>query len=279
MFLNYPRHHLTLETSSLLSLLSSNSLGALIQLGLGLESHNSSSPLTYEVSVLVELLHSQILEDLELSLIGLIDGGEGYNGSSLLVAEGSETGLVLNNEEGNLHLTAEGGEPHDKLDGVDVACDEDEGGLLLLDEGGDVLKSELELVGNLSGGVLLGGDGGGGLLDALLLGRGGFGTVLVQQGEDGGSLILANSLGELVNGRGHLETLVEDGTLTLDAHIFGPLDEAGEIAALGADGASNGEGAGGGGEEGVGLGGGLGDGLAGFGFGAFLGSHGCCLVL
>jgi hypothetical protein len=217
------------------------------------------------------------LEYLELSLVGLVDGGEGNYCRVLLVAESTEAGLVLDDEEGDFHFTAEGGKPHDKFDGVDVACDEDEGGLLLFDEGGHVLETEFELMGYLGGSVLLGSDGSGGFLDALLFGRGGFGAVLVQQGEDAGGLVLADGLGELVDGRGDLEALVEDGALALDADVLGPLDEAGEIAALGTDGATNGEGAGCGGEEGVRFGRSLDGSLGrlGFGGGAFLGCH-CC---
>ena len=186
--------------------------------------------------------------------------------------EGAEAGLVLDDHEGDVHLAAEGGEPHDDLNGVNVAGDEDELGLLLLDEGGDVLEAEFDLVGGTGGGGSARGGGRGGLLDALLLGGGGLGAVVVEELEDGGSLVLVKSLGELVDGRGDLEALVEDGTLTLDAHVLGPLHEAGEVAVAGTDGAADAGGARAGGEEGVGLLGGGGGGLLGLG-GSFLG-HG-----
>jgi len=37
-------------------------------------------------------------------------------------------------------------------------------------------------------------------------------------------------VGELCDGRGHLKALVKDNLLALEADVFGPLDEAGEIA-------------------------------------------------
>lgn len=240
--------------SSLLGLLNGNGLGTLIKLGLGLQSHNSTTPLTDKLGVLVELLVAQVLEDLELRLILLVDLGEGNNGGGLLVDECSETGLVLHNEEGNLHLTAEGRKPKNKFNGVNIACDEDKGSLLLLNEGGNVLQSELQLAGNLGGCLLSSSGGSGGVLDTLLLGGGSLRTVLVQQVEDTGGLILSNRLGELVDGRGDLKTLVEDGTLTLDAHVLGPADEAAEVTAGRADVSSDAGGARAGGEEGVGLG-------------------------
>ena len=241
--------------SSLLGLLDGNGLGTLIKLGLGLQSHDSTTPLTDELGVLVELLVGQILEDLELRLVLLVDLGEGNDGSGLLVDKCSETGLILNNEEGNLHLTAEGRKPENKFNGVNIACDEDEGSLLLLNEGGNVLQSELQLARNLGGCLLSGSGGSGGVLDTLLLGGGSLRTVLVQQVEDTGGLVLSNGLGELVDGRRYLKTLVEDGTLTLDAHVLGPADETAEVTASGADVSTDAEGARAGGEEGVGLGG------------------------
>lgn len=252
-----PNHHdqvyLT-HRSSLLGLLDSNGLGTLIKLGLGLQSHDSTTPLTEELGVLVELFVTQVLEDLELRLVLLVDFGEGNNGSGLLVDESSETGLVLHDEEGDLHLTAEGRKPQNKFEGVDITCDEDEGSLLLLNEGGNMLQSELQLTGDLGGCLLTGSGGSGGVLNTLLLGGGSLRTVLVQQVEDTGGLVLSNGLGELVDGRGDLKTLVEDGTLTLDAHVFGPTNETAEVTSSGADVSSNAEGAWAGGEEGVGLG-------------------------
>lgn len=71
---------------------------------------------------------------------------------------------------------------------------------------------------------------GGGFLDLLLLDSLGVRSVLVQEGEESHGFVLSNGLGELVNGRRHLEALVQDGSLTLDADITRPLNESGEIA-------------------------------------------------
>jgi hypothetical protein len=49
-----------------------------------------------------------------------------------------------------------------------------------------------------------------------------------------GSSVLIQNLGELVDGRGNLETLVQDLLLTLKTNILGPLDEARKIT-LGLD--------------------------------------------
>ena len=44
------------------------------------------------------------------------------------------------------------------------------------------------------------------------------------------TLVLVNSLGELVDGGWNLETLEKNTLLSLDADILWPLDEAGEVA-------------------------------------------------
>jgi hypothetical protein len=49
-----------------------------------------------------------------------------------------------------------------------------------------------------------------------------------------GSGVLVKSVGELGDGRGNLETLVQDDLLALEADIFGPLDKASQVS-LGAD--------------------------------------------
>ena len=145
-----------------------------------------------------------------------------------------------------------------------------------------MLQSKLELMGDVGRLRLALGFGGGILLLTLAFRSHSFGTVLVQQFEDVRCLVLADGLGELVNGWWDLQALVENGTLTLDAHVLGPAHEAAKIAAGGTDGAANVVGARAGGEERVGLGrgGGLGGGFAlGLAGSGFLGCHGGVLVL
>ena len=47
------------------------------------------------------------------------------------------------------------------------------------------------------------------------------------------TLVLVQSLGELVDGRRDLDTLLEDGTLSLDTDIARPLDVATQVTFLG----------------------------------------------
>lgn len=61
----------------------------------------------------------------------------------------------------------------------------------------------------------------------LLLGR--LGLVLVEELEELGGGVLVKGVVELSDSRGNLETLVKDDLLALEADVFGPLDEAGEV--------------------------------------------------
>ena len=77
-----PTHSSSLGVSQgcqLLGLLDRQGLGTLLELGLGLESHDSSSPLADQVGVVVVLLHGQVLHDFEL---GLVFGRDTLNGNA-----------------------------------------------------------------------------------------------------------------------------------------------------------------------------------------------------
>ena len=82
----------------------------------------------------------------------------------------------------------------------------------------------LALTGLLAVGDLLGA-----LLQADLLLLLGLALVLVEETEELGGRVLVENLGELGDGGRDLQALVEDDLLALEADVFGPLDEAGEV--------------------------------------------------
>lgn len=57
----------------------------------------------------------------------------------------------------------------------------------------------------------------------------GFGLVLVEELEQLGSSVLVQSVGELGNCWGDLESLVQDDLLSLESDVCGPLDESGQV--------------------------------------------------
>jgi hypothetical protein len=168
------------------------------------------------------------------------------------VDDRTETGLALDNDVGDTHLAAEGGEEDDELDGVDVVGDQDERRLLVLDKADNVVQTELGDVGLLGDILLLLalGDSGGLLGQALLLLGLGLRAVLVEELEglcchcilSASSNVLpcmrrtvaVGNVLELGNRRGNLQAEVEDLLLALEADVCRPSDHATEVA-LGLD--------------------------------------------
>jgi hypothetical protein len=152
------------------------------------------------------------------------------------VDNSSETSLALDDGVGNTHLAAESGEEDNQLNGVDVVSNQDQGGLLVLNETDNVVETVLDGVGLLGDILLLLalGDGGGLLEQTLLLLNLGLGAVLVEELEGLGGSVAVEGVGELGDGRGDLETDVQDLLLALKTDVFGPLDETRKVA-LGLD--------------------------------------------
>lgn len=150
--------------------------------------------------------------------------------------DSSKTGLALHDSVWDTHLAAKCRQEDDKLNWVNVVGNENELGLLGLDEGNDVVETVLDGIWLLGDVLLLLalGDGGGLLGQALLLLGLGLRAVLVEELEGLGGGVAVEDLGELGDGRGNLQAHVQDLALTLKADILGPAHHAREVA-LGLD--------------------------------------------
>ena len=159
------------------------------------------------------------------------DFTDGDSGSGLFVDEGTEPSLAFDDAIGDSHFAAQGGQPDDQFDGINVVGNDDELSLFGFDEGGDVVESVfdgqrfLSLVESLTGSFGSGSDS-----QTLLLLNFAFGLVFVEEAEQGGGRVLVQSASELVDGGGDLQTTLQNGTLTLQTNIFGPFDITSQIA-------------------------------------------------
>ena len=151
------------------------SLGHLV---LVFDSHDTTSPLFVELLVLVELSSELSGESFQVLDVFLSDISESDAGGGLEVHKLAEVGLAADEAEGDTLLSAESGQVNNELNRVDVVGDDNELGLVLLDEVGHVVETELEVDG-------LGGlgrsTGLGRFLETLLLLLPGLGHVLGKQ--------------------------------------------------------------------------------------------------
>lgn len=154
----------------------------------------------------------------------------------LLVDDSAETGLALDDGVWDTHLPAESRKEDDELDRVNVVRDEDERGLLGLNESDDVVETVLDGVRLLADVLLLLAlrDGGGLLLQTLLLLGLGLRAVLVEELEALRGGVAVEGVGELGDRWRDLEAHVQDLALALQADVGRPSHHAREVA-LGLD--------------------------------------------
>ena len=115
-----------------------------------LDTHDTTTPLSGKVGVIVELGLELSLELLEVDLVLTAHLGEGNASSGLHVAELAEVGLSADEAEGDTLLSAESGKVNNHLDGVDIVGNHNHLGLVLLDESGNVVETELKKDGLLT---------------------------------------------------------------------------------------------------------------------------------
>jgi hypothetical protein len=77
----------------------------------------------------------------EGALVSRLDVRDGEARGGLHVDERAEAGLALDNAVGHAHLAAERRQPDDNLDRVDIVGNDDQLGLLLLNQASDVVDA------------------------------------------------------------------------------------------------------------------------------------------
>jgi hypothetical protein len=208
-----PQHADNLDLDGVLE-----SLGCLASTGIGLGTHNSTSPVSPALLVLVcvTLLDGGD----EFGKLGLVLGadlGESEDGSGLLVDDCPKTSLALDDGVWDTHLAAESWQENDQLDWVNIVGDEDEGCLLVLDETDNVVQTVLDdvwLLGDILTLFALS-DAGSLLSETLLLLCLCLWSVFSEELEDLSGLIAVEDVLELGNRWWDLQSHIEDFALTL----------------------------------------------------------------
>jgi len=180
-------------------------------------------------------------------LVFALDVLEGHNSGCLLMDHSTKTSLALDNDIRNTHLAAKGRQENNKLDGINIMSNDNERSLLGLNQGNNMVQAIfdkerflgfllIKLGHPLSkcrvkpyNGLALSSDScscSKTLLLLLLTLR----TVLVKELEELSGSVLVQSMRELCNGRGNLQTLIKDNLLALKTDIFRPLDEPSQVS-------------------------------------------------
>ena len=193
-----------------------------------LDSHDTTSVLSSESRVLVVQRSEVTSKGVEVMLILFLDLSKSHTGGGLLVHELTETSLVLDKGIGHVLLATEDWEVENKLDGVDIAGDKDELGLVVLDERGDGAQTEsVDGVGVT--GLLVLASSGSFLLQSLGLLSLGLRLVFSQKLESFLGLVPLQSFLELGDLWWHTESLHEDLLLSLNSDVHRPLNKPRQI--------------------------------------------------
>lgn len=200
----------------------------------GFDTDLTTSPFLADGKIVVILSSEVLNEGFEVSRVLLAGTGQSDSGGSLFVDEFTKSCLTLDEAVWDFLLSAEGWEPHDELDWVDIVSNDDELGLLVFDEVSDVVKTVFQDLW-LSSLVLLLSSGNfilSGSQKSLLLLFLAFSGVLGEESEQVAGLVGFQGVGELIDGWWDLQSLHKDSLLTLELDVSWPSDESGQVATM-----------------------------------------------
>ena len=110
-----------------------------------LDAHNTTTPVSTELVVVVELFTEARRKSLQVLEIFFVDFSKSNSGSSLQVDELAKVGLAANEAERNILTSAEGGQVDNGLNRVDVVSDHNKLGFVFLNKSSHVVKTKLDV--------------------------------------------------------------------------------------------------------------------------------------
>ena len=110
-----------------------------------LDAHNTTTPVSAELVVVVELFTEVASKSLQVLEVLSVDFSESDSGSSLQMDKLAEVGLATNEAVGNILASAESGQVDNSLNWVNVVSNHYELGLALLNKSSNVVKTKLDV--------------------------------------------------------------------------------------------------------------------------------------
>lgn len=110
-----------------------------------LDAHNTTTPVSAELVVVVELFTEVGRKSLQVLEVFSVDFSESDGGGSLQVDKLAEVGLATNEAVRNILASAESGQVDNSLNWVDVVSNHNELGLALLNKSSNVVKTKLDV--------------------------------------------------------------------------------------------------------------------------------------
>jgi len=191
-----------------------------------LDSHDTTSPDSAELIVVVVLALECLGHTIEVSQVFLANFGDSNACGGLQVAKFSKVGFSTKETVGDTLLSAKSWEEDDHFDWVNVVSNDDELGLVFFHKRGHMVESKLEVdwLGCLTTATLSF------FLQTFLLVLLGLWAVFGEQFKELVRLVLVNGVSELIDGGRHLQSLHQDSLLPLDSDVPWPFDETGEVS-------------------------------------------------
>jgi len=110
-----------------------------------LDAHNTTTPSSAELFVVVELFAEVSRKSLQVLEIFSVDFSQSNSGSSLQVNKLAEVGLATYEAVWNILASAEGWQVDNSLNWINVVSNHNELGFTFFDESGNVVKTKLDV--------------------------------------------------------------------------------------------------------------------------------------
>jgi len=220
-----------LQSVGLLTLCHSFNPGPLVSLSLRFSTHDSTTPVFPNFfRPLIVVSPDGFNNFSQVLLVFVVDFVEGNSGALFSADELSKSGFTFDDAVWNVHFSAQSWQVDNDFDWVDVVSNEHKLGLFSFDEVNDFVDAGGQHWFSGSWGVWFAfGSGFGSSNEFSFFISFGLWGVLGGEFEDLGGILFVEGLVELVDAWGNLQSLLQNGSLSLEFDVFWPSDKSGQI--------------------------------------------------